>query len=56
MLAPEGRQEHMDTIYFLFAAYSATWIVLFVYLVSMWKKQERIEKGLQQLEEQLRRK
>ncbi len=43
----------MNTLYYLFAAYSATWMVLFLYLFSIWKKQERIEKGLQQLKKQI---
>ena len=44
----------MENLYFLFAAYSVTWVVLFFYLVSVWRKQERIEKGLQHLKDQLR--
>ncbi len=41
----------MDTLSFLFAAYTVTWSVLFAYLFSLWKKQERIEQGIQRLQQ-----
>ncbi len=44
----------MHSLIYLFAAYSATWIILLLYLVSLWKKQERIEKGLHKLQEHYR--
>jgi len=43
----------MENLEFLFAAYSLTWIVLFGYLVIMWRKQNRLEKGMQQLKEKV---
>jgi CcmD family protein len=43
----------MNTLYYLFAAYSATWMVLLLYLFLVWKKQERIEKDLQQLKKRI---
>jgi CcmD family protein len=45
----------MGTLYFLFAAYSVTWIVLFWYMYRVWRKQDRIEKGIESLNEQLRK-
>lgn len=44
----------MGSLTYLFFAYSAIWIVLFLYGVSMWRKQDRIEKGLKKLQEQRR--
>ncbi|MCP4404867.1 MAG: CcmD family protein [bacterium] len=44
----------MKNFYFLFSAYSVTWLVFFWYLYSLWRKQERIERGIQRISEQLR--
>ncbi len=40
----------MQTLNFLFAAYSAIWVVFFLYLYSLWRKQNKIEEGLRRLE------
>jgi CcmD family protein len=45
--------DDMTNLGFLFAAYSITWIVLFGYLFVMWRKQNRLEKGMQQLQEKI---
>ena len=45
----------MENLNFLFAAYSATWIVLFFYVYSLWRKQNRIEEGLQRLKDRIER-
>ena len=39
----------MDNLSFLFAAYSVTWVVLFFYIYSLWRKQDRVEEGLRKL-------
>lgn len=39
---------------YLFFAYSAIWIVLFLYGFTLWRKQDRIEKGLKKLQERQR--
>ncbi len=39
----------MENLNFLFAAFSATWVVLFLYIYSQWRKQSRIEQELQRL-------
>ncbi len=39
----------MENLNFLFAAFSATWVVLFLYIYSLWRKQSRIEQELQRL-------
>lgn len=46
----------MKNFYFLFSAYSVTLLVFFWYLYSLWRKQERIEQGIQRISEQLRNK
>ena len=43
----------MEHLSFLFAAFAVTWIGLFLYVYSLWQKQDRIEKGLQRLQDQL---
>lgn len=42
----------MGTFVYVFAAYSITWVVLFGYFISLWRKQDRIEKGLERLKQQ----
>ena len=44
----------MENLNFLFAAYSITWVVLFLYVFSIWRKQNRLDKGLQRLHEKIR--
>ena len=46
----------MENLGFLFAAYTITWVVLFGYLVIMWRKQNRLEKGMQHLQERIQKK
>ena len=46
----------MENLGFLFAAYTITWIVLFGYLVVMWRKQNRLEDGIQRLQEKIQEK
>ena len=46
----------MEYLSFLFAAYCVTWVGLFLYVYSLWKKQDRIEKGLQRLQDHLKAK
>lgn len=43
----------MEHLSFLVAAFGVTWVGLFWYVYSLWRKQDRIEKGLQRLQEQL---
>ncbi len=43
----------MDNLGFLFAAYSATWVVLFLYVYTLWRKQSRIEQELQRLKNRI---
>lgn len=43
----------MENLSFLFAAYSATWVVLFLYVYRLWKKQSRIEQELQRLKNRI---
>lgn len=43
----------MENVSFLFAAYSITWVVLFLYMFSIWRKQNRLDKGLQRLQEKI---
>jgi CcmD family protein len=43
----------MENLNFLFAAYSITWVVLFLYIVSIWRKQNHLDKGLQRLHEKI---
>lgn len=43
----------MENLSFLFAAYSITWVVLFLYMFSIWRKQNRLDKGLQRLQEKI---
>jgi len=45
----------MENLSFLFAAYSAIWVVLFLYVYSLWRKQNRIEEGLQRLKDKIER-
>ena len=39
----------MENLSYLFAAYSITWVVLFIYIFSLWRRQGRIEAELQAL-------
>ncbi len=39
----------MENLGFLFAAYSATWAVLFLYVYSLWRKQNRIAEEIRRL-------
>jgi CcmD family protein len=43
----------MENLSFLFAAYSATWVVLFFYVYTLWRKQSRIELELQRLKSRI---
>jgi CcmD family protein len=43
----------MESLSFLFAAYSATWAVLFFYIYSLWRRQNRIEQELQRLKNRI---
>ena len=46
----------MKNFYYLFSAYSISFVVFFWYLYSLWRKQDRIEQGILQISEQLREK
>lgn len=46
----------MKNFYFLFSAYSVTWVAFFWYLYTLWRKQERIEQGIQRINEQFQKK
>ncbi|PIE36250.1 hypothetical protein CSA56_00760 [candidate division KSB3 bacterium] len=46
----------MKNFSFLFAAFSATWFVFFWYLFSIWRKQRRIERGIQHIMKQFQKK
>jgi len=43
----------MKNLGYLFAAYSATWVVLFLYVLSLWRKQNRIDAELQMLKDKV---
>lgn len=43
----------MENLNYLFAAFSATWVVLFLYIYSLWRKQSRIEQELQRLQDKV---
>ncbi|MEE9611126.1 MAG: CcmD family protein [Desulfatiglandales bacterium] len=43
----------MENLSYLFAAYSAIWVVLFFYVFSLWRKQSRIEQELQRLRDKM---
>ncbi len=43
----------MDNLGYLFAAYSAIWVVLFLYVLSLWRKQNRIDAELQMLKDKV---
>ena len=43
----------MDNLGYLFAAYSAIWVVLFLYVFSLWRKQNRIDEELQMLKDKV---
>ena len=45
----------MKNFYFLFSAYTVTWVAFFWYLYYLWRKQERIEQDIQRISEQLRK-
>jgi len=46
----------MENLSFLFAAYSATWAVFFLYVYSLWRKQNRVEEELQRLKDKMEEK
>ena len=39
----------MENLSFLFAAYSAVWVALFLYVYGLWRRQNRIKEDLQAL-------
>ncbi len=43
----------MENLSFLFAAYSATWVVLFLYVYSLWRRQNRIAEEIQRLKDKI---
>ena len=43
----------MKNLGYLFAAYSATWVVLFLYVLGLWRKQNRIDAELQMLKDKV---
>lgn len=43
----------MENLSYLFAAYSAVWVVLFLYILSLWRKQNRIEEDIERLKSKL---
>ena len=43
----------MDGFIYLFAAYTAVWIVLFLYLFNISRKQQKLHREIEALREQL---
>ncbi len=43
----------MENLSFLFAAYSVTWVVFFLYVWSLWRKQNRIGEEIERLKEKI---
>jgi CcmD family protein len=43
----------MENLSYVLAAFGVTWVGLWLYVYSLWQKQDRIEQGLQRLQEQL---
>ncbi|NIS71020.1 MAG: CcmD family protein [Proteobacteria bacterium] len=43
----------MENLSFLFAAYSATWVVLFLYVYTLWRRQNRIADEIERLKERI---
>lgn len=41
---------------FLFAAYSLIWVLLFAYILSIARRQKKVQEDLAQLQEHLRKK
>jgi len=39
----------MNGLNFLAAAYSAIWLIIFVYLMSLWRRSARLERELDEL-------
>ncbi len=43
----------MENLNFLFVAYSVVWGVLFLYVFSIWRKQNRLDEGLRKLKDKV---
>jgi CcmD family protein len=43
----------MENLGFLFAAYSAAWVVLFLYVISLWRRQSRVGEEVRRLKDQI---
>jgi CcmD family protein len=43
----------MENLNFLFAAYSVVWGLLFIYVFSIWRKQNRLDEGLRKLKDKI---
>lgn len=43
----------MQNLSFLFAGYSVTWVVLFLYIFSLWRRQNRMARELRDLQEKM---
>ena len=41
----------MDTMHYLFAAYLAIWIILAVYLYSIWSREKKLEEEVRRLKQ-----
>ncbi|MGD0098953.1 MAG: CcmD family protein [Acidobacteriota bacterium] len=45
----------MNTMNYLFAAYTAIWIILAVYLVSIHSREKKLREEVRRLEQQIKR-
>ena len=45
----------MNTMNYLFAAYTAVWIILAVYLVSIHSREKKLREEVRRLEQQIKR-
>ena len=46
----------MTNLNFLFAAYTAVWLLLFIYILSLSRRNRSLDKEIEELRELLRRK
>jgi len=49
------RSIEMNTMNYLFAAYTAIWIILAVYLVSIHSREKKLREEVRRLEQQIKR-
>jgi CcmD family protein len=51
--SPGDAAEQVSAPLFVVLAYSAIWIVLLLFVVSLWRRQRRVETEMEQLRQQL---